>query len=221
MTGGGVINTAAGSSNSLTNLSEDARTGFVQGMTQGGAREDFSYFLQQYSMTTGATSDFTGSKPSSAPSNGRAYFAGTSQTIGTPWSVAKGEQIVVFVNGDLTVQAPIQVAQGGFVAFIVSGNITFANTLGNALPTSTTTVAEGVFIANNQIIIQGGIPAGDLKFVGAGTFVGWGGFQFPRKYLPTTLNNTNPTELFQFRPDFMLNLPDRMKHPIYIWQETN
>ena len=221
MTGGGVINTAAGSSNSLTNLSEDARTEFVQGMTQGGAREDFSYFLQQYSMTTGATSDFNGSKPGSAPSNGRAYFAGNSQTIGTPWNVAKGEQIVVFVNGDVTVRQPIQVAQGGFVAFIVSGNITFANTLGNALPTSTTTVAEGVFIANNQIIIQGGIPAGDLKFVGAGTFVGWGGFQFPRKYLNTNMNNTNPTELFQFRPDFMLNLPDRMKHPIYIWQETN
>ena len=82
-------------------------------------------------------------------------------------------------------------------------------------------VVSGVFIANNQLIVQGGLAGGDLPFLGEGTFVGWQGVVLSRQYNVKTLNDTNPTDFFRFRPDFVINVPARMTRPLYQWQETN
>lgn len=219
ISGGGQIDTTADTNTTYTYLNPDGTSEHVAGSKIGGAREDYTYFSQLYSMS-GASADFTGDKPGSAPTNGRAYYASGDVTINNAWTVNTDEKIVVFINGNLTVNAPITVAKNGFVAFIVKGNVNFSPTVGQADPASTTAVVAGVFIADGQINIQG--QAGnDLKFVGEGTFVGWSGFSFGRDYVPASANNTNPTELFKFRPDFMLNVPERMTRPIYLWQETN
>jgi len=79
---------------------------------------------------------------------------------------------------------------------------------------------EGVYIAD-RIIIAGGLAGGDLKFIGQGTFVGWNGVTLGRSFADVNSNDTSPTELFMFRPDFVQNVPERMTRPLYSWQETN
>jgi hypothetical protein len=103
-----------------------------------------------------------------------------------------------------------------------SVNIIFDKSLGQASPTSTTASVAGVFLADNQIIIEA-TPAGnnDLKFIGEGMFIGWQGVQMNRKYVPQAPNASNPTEFFRYRPDLLLNVPASMMTPLAVWQETN
>jgi hypothetical protein len=230
ITGGGDIDTSTSTGNQYSYLNEEGTTVRTKGMTIAGAREDYTYFSSLYSMGTSPTTDLTNlsnlAKPTVAPTNGRAYYAGSNVTISSGWNVASNESIVIFVNGDLLitgVNPQIKVAEGGFLAFIVKGNITFERGVGwfNA-PNNTASTIEGVYIADKQIITVHDTTGGsDTKFVGAGTFVGWSGFQLQRSYTDGTTNQTRPIELFQFRPDFVRNAPVRMKQPIQVWQETN
>jgi hypothetical protein len=194
----------------------------LSGTRSNANREDYNYFNGLYSLGSTPTTDFTGAKPTAAPTNGKAYYAGSDVTISSSWSVAKGESYVIFVNGNLRISQPITVAPGGFLAFIVKKNIIFDKSLGQASPTSTTASVAGVFLADNQIIIEA-TPAGnnDLKFIGEGMFIGWQGVQMNRKYVPQAPNASNPTEFFRYRPDLLLNVPASMMTPLAVWQETN
>lgn len=164
---------------------------------------------------------------------------------GGKWNVPAGERWVIFVPGDLTFTGPttdhtlatqqklIQVANGGFLAFIAKGNITFDPNLGYGYDDDTsvasfnTPIVEGIYIASNNLIIQskGGSTPGDYKFVGAGTFVGWTGINLERDFdnggTRRSLNNTSPTDLFIYRPDFMMNAPEFMKKSSISWEEVN
>jgi hypothetical protein len=220
ITGGGGIVTSADQAQPLQYLNQDTRTDRVVNSQTNGPREDYAYFSQLYSIATNDTTDFTGAKPAGGPANGRAYYSNGNATINNPWTVASGESIVVFVNGDLTINAPITVDQNGFLAFIVKKNITFANTLGWSNLSETRAIVAGLYIADGQIIVASN-PGNDLKFVGEGSFIGWGGVDMNREFTPKSNNNTVPAETFRFRPDFMVNVPERMTRPIYLWQETN
>ncbi len=164
-------------------------------------------------------------------------------------SISGSEKYVVFVPGDLTITGPpdysstgnherlISVAKGGYLAFIVGGDITVASSIGYDDPDGdfadeevaqlTTPNLEGVYIASGELIIDTN-NAGDFKFVGAGTFVGWRGVQLPRKFDGDSsgthprreLNNRSPTELFIHRPDFVTNTPAFMMKPQLTWQEV-
>jgi len=86
---------------------------------------------------------------------------------------------------------------------------------------------EGVYIANGTLTVASkGVKQGDLKFVGAGTFVGWTGVSLNRDFRlgdDTTeglKNFDQPGELFLARPDFVLNLPKKMARPVTDWQEV-
>lgn len=206
------------------------------------AREDFDTFVRRYKLPQTRVNDFDGvsghpnlsnaAKPNVAshtPANGvAAYWAGGNMTIDQPWNVAANESIVIFVNGNLTLedQANITVAQGGFLAFIVSGNIEVTANLGTGTASSVTPVVTGVFIADGAINVasRAGAGVGDLKFVGAGSFVGWGGVNLNRTFSDGgaggASNNSYPSELFIYRPDFLLNAPDEMRLPRYKWQEV-
>jgi hypothetical protein len=221
VTGGGGIDSTDDSSTTLSYLNPNGTSEHITGSSIAGAHENYAYFSQLYSMGQSPTVDFTGAKPTAAPANGRAYYGSGNISINTPWTVGSSEKMVVFVNGSVTIHSPITVTPGGFLAIISTGNITFANDLGSADPTSTTAVVAGVFISDGQIVIEGGRSGGDLKFIGEGSYIGWGGFQFGRTYGTPATNNTAPSEYFRFRPDFMVNVPERMTRPIYVWQETN
>lgn len=220
VTGGGDIDSTLEISTRYSRLRQDTEQSRIIGSTFSGARENYQYFYNLYSMGSSPVQDFTGVKPSAAPTNGRAYYGSGDVTINSNWTVENGESLVIFVNGNLIVQANISVAEGGFLAFIVNGDIRFANTVGSPSPASNTATVAGVFIAN-QIIVEGGLAGGDLKFIGEGTFVGWSGVQLQRSYANSSDNNISPIEVFRHRPDFVKNVPQRMTRPIYSWQEVN
>lgn len=164
----------------------------------------------------------------------------------TKLSVNFGEKYIIFVAGSLLVQGPISghndttqrelinVAEGGFLAFIANGDITFDSAIGyddndgdyqnDSLASIRTPNVEGVFIASDTLTVAS-TRVGDYKFIGAGTFVGWNDVKLPREYDSSDperrqLNNTSPTELFIYRPDFVINAPEFMMRSQLTWQEV-
>ena len=227
ITGGGDIDSDADSSLKYSKLRQDSAQSQVIGSTYNGPRENYQYFYNLYSMGSAPATDFSGSKPIAAPTNGRAYYVNGNTTVnisGGGWTVNSGESYVIFVNGNLTINGnpndQLTVAEGGFLAFIVSGDVTVSNTVGRSSESDSISSIHGVYIAN-RIIIQGGRAGGDLRFNGEGTFVGWTGVTLGRRYATPATNGTNPIETFKFRPDFVVNVPERMTRPLYTWQETN
>ncbi len=151
---------------------------------------------------------------------------------------------MIFVQNNLTIDSStageqiIQVAEGGFLAFIVGGDITVTGNVGYDAPDPVRDIVfadpfagaapniEGVFIADGNLTIDTlGTTVHDNKFIGAGTFVGWSGVLLNRNYaeaggLYRTYNNKNPVSVFIYRPDLLVNFPEKMKEAQYEWQEV-
>jgi len=171
-------------------------------------------------------------KPNYDP-NKTAYYRNGDLTINSPWSVASNESYIIFVNGDLYLSDGngssdhlIDVEPGGFLGFIVKNNLYVEESLGNSDLNSLTANVEGVFVVNGQINIQSRGPAagGDDRFIGEGTFIGWQGVNLERDFDDgagrAEENKDKPTELFVYRPDFMVNLPDLLRNSPQIWQQV-
>jgi len=172
------------------------------------------------------------------------------ETTVDKWDIADGQKVVVFVGDGITTDynltisggagddtTIIEVAEGGFLAFIVSGNITIDEAVGHDmdsigydtatfLPTNVNTNIEGVFIADGTFDIEsnGDADTRDRKFIGAGTFVGWGGVNLRRDFddgiLGNALHNVQATETFIHRPDFLLSMPIEMKVATHEWRQV-
>ncbi len=196
-------------------------------------RENYDYFYRLYSMGQSPRSDFaspqnaTKPNPGTLPLDGRsAYFyeGPVDFTITTPWSVSLGESIVIFIDGNLRIENDIKVQEGGFLAFIVSGNIIVGENVGTDVKTSITDgQVQGVYIANGTFEVKSVGPAGtEHKFVGEGTFVACQDMVFPRNFSNggTPADNVNPATVFIYRPDLILNVPNRMKTTHMNWQEV-
>lgn len=227
MTGGGAIDTSGETGDQANNLDEDAKNLSVIGASFTGFIENYGYFYRLFSMGLSPATDFNtptdAVEPSAPPANGRAYYAPANLTIIQPWTVTAGESYTIFINGNLTIENTIDVANGGFLSFIVNGNIFIDPSVCTSGIGDTNGVVEGVYIANGVINIQS-TGAGDCRFVGEGSFVGWTGVTMGRDFRDGATqdgwNSANPTELFRYRPDFVLNSPERMKRPLYQWQEV-
>jgi len=155
------------------------------------------------------------------------------------WTISGGSKIVIFVNGNVIFDTPttgagpfITVDEGSFFAVVASGDITFSDNIGYdaaSTPYDTTANFEGIYVADGTLTIDAFLDADiqDLKFVGAGSFVGLSGVSLPRDFadeanaLSGTVNNSVPTETFIFRPDLVLNTPELMKKSTFTWQEIN
>lgn len=239
LTGGGAVDTNKAAGNSAANTNERATQVTAIGTTNTKLRENYDFFYREFSLGTAPTDDFSTSagdirKPTTSPSGGKtAYYHNGDATLQNAWTVNSGEKITVFINGNLTISDPagvgalVTVQPGGFLAFIVSGNITITPSVGNSVLTSITPNLSGVYIANGTITTQsvGTAGGGDKRFIGAGTFVGWTNVALQRDFddggVRKAENNTKPVETFNFRPDFVLNVPEEMTRSTYIWQETN
>ena len=210
------------------NLDEDDRHLLVDS-NHNKPIENFAYFWRRFELRpqeVGGVSDdfefdyYDAAKPTDPPLDNRpAYYHPGDMTISSsPWNVGVGEKLTIFVDGNLTIENTTTVTPGGFLAFIVKGDIIFPATFGDPDPAATAALVQGVFIANGTIDVQSlGGTNQDLKFIGEGTFAGLSGVQLSRDY-HNTANNQNPTELFRFRPDFLINLPQDMKKPLYTWR---
>lgn len=197
-------------------------------------QEDYAYFARIMFLPPDAVSDFGSNgqlaqlhKPAGTPVNSdtTAYFHRGEAVLDQVWDVSAGESYVVLVDGDVTIEAQTQVAEGGFLAIIASGDIIIDPVLGHDDASLTESVLEGVFVASGQLRLPSRGPAagGDKKFVGEGTFVGWDGVILERDYDNDAgrraLNNTYPTELFRYRPDFIMHAPDDFKRPQFNWRQ--
>lgn len=201
----------------------------VKGSNIGEVIENYDYFYRNYSMGVSPTSDVNNlnnlTKPGSPPNNGRAYYAnGDAEIRNGSWNVSSGESIVVFINGDLNIEREIQVEEGGFLAFIVKGDITIDQSVCQSNYLSQDPVVEGLYLADGTLTIEGTGSGGDCKFVGGGSFVGWSGVNLQRDFndggAQSAWNSQAPAELFVYRPDLIVNLPERMSTPLYLWQEV-
>jgi hypothetical protein len=232
LTGGGDVDLRIENGVQNTGIDEDGsdRLGKVNSRA---AQERYEYFARLYKLPVNPQNDFdTGEgaqEPTGTPINSgvEAYYYEGDMTLNDPWTIEANESRVIFVEGNLRLNNTITVASGGFLAFIVSEDITIDPSVGYDDVTQTTPLIEGVFVANGLLELPGvGTAAGgDRKFVGAGTFVGWGGIALERDYdngqLRRRLNNYNSTELFIYRPDLALNAPTQMQTPRYQWREVS
>ncbi|MCD8484943.1 FapA family protein [Candidatus Woesebacteria bacterium] len=190
MTGGGVVDLRQEAGNQTASVDQDGRN-IVGTVDRKVVQERYEYFLRLYKFPETPEDDFTTSandaqKPTLTPQNDdiNAYYHSGDLRIEDDWSVASGEEIVVFVDGNVTIAGEIQTAVGGFTAIIASGDITIDPAVEHADLTATDGLVEGVFIANGQILLPSRGPenGGDGKFVGEGTFVGWSGIVMERDY---------------------------------------
>ena len=191
-------------------------------------RENYTYFYKRYSLGFSPEDDFyhTDLDAREPTESKEAYFHLGDLVIQSPWDVTSGESYVIFVDGDLNIEDPlsegelIKVAEGGFLAFIVTGDINIAESVGHTTLTNTEGNIEGVYIANGTINIMSNNGL-DKRFIGEGTFVGWTSVNMARSFDDGVDNELYPTETFIYRPDFVRYVPERMKRPQMLWQETN
>ncbi|PWU23813.1 hypothetical protein C5B42_01465 [Candidatus Cerribacteria bacterium 'Amazon FNV 2010 28 9'] len=240
---GTTIDDSDQSGNQSTNIGAPG-SNYVATMNSSLAcKENYEYFYRLYSMGTSPQDDFTApanpptnaALPSVAPlnknvdgSSKNSYYHNGDLTIGQNWTVPAAGSYVIFVNGNLNItnNAQITVPQGAFLSFFVSGNITIDPTVGSIIPSSTTGVVQGIYIADGSLTVQSaGSGNTEKKFIGEGTFAACQGVSLPRDYRnggdqAGLNNNTYPTSLFVFRPDFMMNTPATMKVAPFNWKQV-
>lgn len=141
------------------------------------------------------------------------HHDGAIATTATPWTIASGQSLVLFVNGTLTINAPISITPGGFLAIIVNGDI--------AVSSSVTTM-DGIYIAttedhtarfisetgttqNKQLLVTGSVIADTFDLT---------------RDLGATDNATLPAEQFVFDPQLLFTMPLSMQERPFIWQEV-
>jgi len=196
--------------------------------------EGYDFFYRRTTLGSSPTDQFAGQHgDAQKPVASGIYFSSQDTIIQQPWTITAGESYIIFVDGTLTFQDPtnvgslITVEEGGFIAFIANADIIIDQTVGHADPASTTPNLEGIYVADDLLTVaqDGDINTADRRFIGAGTFVGWGGVDLQRDLDAngggTTYNQTIPAETFIYRPDLLFNTPEEMLSPHSIWQEVN
>ncbi len=186
-----------------------ARSGYT-GKTYG-----FEFWRTQLDMSAAATADWTSNEllDANKPSGKTVYYANGDMNISnSTWQVADGEIVVVLVRGNLTIDDRIDVAKGGFLMFVTTGNIAINPTVNSEDGVS---AVEGVYIADGSVSDGGG----DKKLMMEGTFVGWQGMSLTRDF-KTVRNNSEPIEVVNYRPDFLISAPAALKRPPLVWEEV-
>lgn len=210
---------------------------------------NYSYYLEKISSTTGYTIQNINSEDdlhTSVVEDGDLHILqtpNTGLTIGTSLiEVKNNTKVIVLVDGDLNVENPntlnqlVKVENGSYAAFIMKDSLNVAPEVGypvasyvpyDGTPATSQPNLEGVYLADYDINIQsfGDTTDQDRKFVGAGTFVGWGGVSLDRNFgnnsadpVSQAINNLNATEAFYYRPDLVINAPNIMNETFQSWQ---
>ncbi len=139
------------------------------------------------------------------------------------WKNISGKH-VIFVSGNLTLIGTghplISVQSGGFLAFVVKGNITFEKTVGTTNSGDNTPTISGVYIADGQIVVSGASRSEYRRFTAEGVYVGWSGVKLGHNSVSYN-NRGSASQLFVYRPDYLINAPGQFKMPFSRWQEVD
>lgn len=180
-----------------------------------GKKMDYSFFAANLGLTSSTADNFgsgsgadTISKPAYAPAQDFWYQNGNA-TVNSAWNVGASEKYIIFVNGDLTVNANVTVASGGFLAFIVNGGVTVGTGV---------TSLQGLYILDNNFTTNSVASGDDVQLTVQGSVITWSGVSLGRDLGSTNINT--PAEKFTYRPDLIVNMPDKMKIFALRWQEV-
>lgn len=173
----------------------------------------FTFWKGQMGVGVSPVDDFISSTIEKPIADSRDFFyQDTSAIISNSWDVVAGESYVVFVDGDLDVEANVTVENGGFLAFIVSGDVTVNPVV---------TQLQGIYIIDGNFITESQYVADlddDVQLSVEGTIIAWGSVTLQRDLGIGNIND--PGELFTYRPDFIINMPEKMKNFILRWREV-
>lgn len=171
---------------------------------------DYGYYYAQTGILP--RESWNGSGKPTASEEGIIYLSSGNIVIDSDWNMGGGgvdEKLFIIHNGNVTITSNINVEPGSYLGIVASGSINFA---------SNVTRVEGVYMADALNIASTGDENTEQQFVGEGTFVGWSSVSLNRDR--GTTNNTAPSELFIFRPDFVIEAFDGVRLPITRWQEV-
>ena len=183
-------------------VSSETADGALSGYS--GRAFDYGYYFGQTGRMV--RSDWNGVSKPTGSAAGTVFKSSGNVTI--DWDVNANEKMLILHDGNVTINSDVDVPVGSYLGIVASGTITFA---------SNVTQAEGVYIGNEIIIETTGDKLTEQQFTGEGTFVGWTGVQLKRDRGVT--NNSAPSELFVFRPDFVVNAFEGVRVPEIRWQE--
>jgi hypothetical protein len=202
----------------LDNISEDDNDWHAQTSYQG-LETKYNYFARILEDDPKGIGEWFGGEPAGDEKTGVYKGDGISRISGGEWTIDDETAVVLLVPNDIVIDVNIDVAEGGFLAIISSGDITIGDEVTNV---------EGVYIADGVINtceslecgnISGGETVADRQLVLEGIFAGWGGVGLRRDF-GTTDNNTNPAELFIYRPDLQVNAYKYLLRPHFTWVEV-
>jgi len=161
------------------------------------------------------------------------YVASGNVTLNN-YTAGANRDIVLLINGNLTINGTLRVPTTSTVFYSASGNITVNPTIGTvtaACPAPATGSgdiegffsADGSFTAASSANCSAATPVSDRQLNIQGAVVvnasGNGGSLTNSRTLCAS-NITYPTFTIKERPDFILNAPEILKIPSYIWQEV-
>ncbi len=166
-----------------------------------GDKQDYYYWTGKMGVFDKTAWD--GISTAYAPgSNGYQIYTHTGD-VTLNFGPAAGEKRIYLINGNVTVTGNISVPKTpgspSFLAVIASGTITFNTGVSNV---------DGWWVGNSLSFPSAGAKS-DIQFVGNGSFVGWSSINLSRDQTGT-LNNSQPAEKFNFRPDLLINAPGPM-----------
>lgn len=190
----------------VSNSSVTAASGYAE-RVQG-----YNYFIKQGAQYQNTSkTNWNGSGKPSGASNGLYKTESTGTlTIGTGTQPGAGEEIVIFHDGDVSIASDIDVPVGSFLGVIATGSIRVQ---------AGVTRVEGVYVADQNFeVLSSGDENTEVRFVGEGSFVGLTGINLLRTRGVT--NNSESSEYFIFRPDFVINSPYGLRLPQYTWREV-
>jgi hypothetical protein len=169
---------------------------------------DYDFFLSKMSTLPKTAWDGYG-KPVFAPDGVDYQIYTHTGDVDFNFDVNSSEKMVFLVDGNVNVTGDVMTAVGGTLTIISSGTITFQPNV---------TDAQGQFLADQIVVAGSGADSSDPQFRGEGTFSGWYSISLERDR--GDLNNSEPSEQFTFRPDFVVNAPAALKRSIYSWKEV-
>jgi len=178
-----------------------------------GDRADYTYFLAKMGTYDKIAWDGTGKPTYSSGGNDFAIYTKKSNST-INFTPSSGQKMIFLIDGNVTIDAditiPVYANNPAFIAVIASGTITFKNNVSRA---------DGWFVGKRIVFETLNDKTNEKQFVGEGSFVGWDSISMQRDRGET--NNSEPSETFVYRPDFMVNAPAPMTASYYVWRQEN
>jgi hypothetical protein len=180
--------------------------------TYQGKKTGYDFFAKQLGVLPGQAADWTTTIGQGNCTAGEDFCYGPGATISSAWNVASGQKYVVLVDGNLRINAKITVASGGFLAIIVNGSVTVDPSV---------TQMQGLYVMNGNFVTETSASGDDAQLNVAGSVVAWGNVVLNRDLGSGAAGNiVSPAELFVYRSDLLVNMPEKMKTFVMQWSEV-